>query len=133
MANLKWAEVAHMYINSGITSKDGHDFVECRDGQTLWQYHDEAVQDFPFELPDGDFPILRHRNDMTEAEALRIFKIVHGDDGGEYSAPNALIWFKRCIDDRGMSPNFMYGCISLGFDVFGLIESGEAIRKEKTA
>ena len=135
MGDIKWEDVSHMYINSGIVSQEGHHLVECREGQNLWQYHDEDVRDFPFELPEGDLPILRHRDDMTEAEAMQLCEVVFGegwvDDG-------ALDYLTHYPDSKGEmlildligNRDCWHWLISNGFDVFGLIESGEAIRKE---
>jgi len=114
MPDLKWADVAHYYSKT-----------HCQQFREEWLH---LVQDGP---NIGLFvPILRHRDDMTEADALRLYNFVHGNYGGEYSAENALNWFNRRKNDRVMSPIFMHGCILLGIDLFGLIERGEAIRKE---
>jgi len=137
MNNLKWADVAHMYINSGIRSKEGHMLVECRDGQNLWQYQDEGVQDFPFDLPSGDLPILRHLEDMTEDEA-RDFDFYRSgypwkeDDGScaAFVKYQYRVYRDGVIKSYG-SPIALHWLYKNGFDLHRLIESGEAIRKPK--
>lgn len=130
MQETKWADVANMYVNSNVQSVHNGELVflaECRDGTHLWQYEDHALHDFPIEGIDG-LPFLRHRDDMTEDEAREYYQLCPQEWAVFYkTAPNSKL--KEAISSlRRRTPTEFLWLISHGFDVFGLIESGQAIR-----
>lgn len=130
---LKWADVAHMYINSEIQAVYDGDmvfFVECRANLLMYQYCEEARQDFPLEDIDVK-PILRHLEDMTEDQAKDMYAIVFGDPRSVLNDwKRSLPWANDFIGIGKFEPRITVWLLSQGFDLFGLIESGEAIRKE---
>ena len=100
-------------------------------------------------------PILRHRDDMTESECIDYTEFVWADS--EFSKVNrsqkiSVVWAKDSVNLREMYRKCLFAVrqkgimwpffpkdinqlgfhwlVSRGFDVFGLIESGQAIRKE---
>ena len=122
MTNLKWADVAHMYSMTHGTP-------------------DREYVIGMFSRPDYK-PILRHLDDMTEEEARELFAQCHSapfsHTGMAISSKSPLEYyrneyFRKNTMHNQWRANEFHWLISKGFDVFGLIESGEAIRKEKTA
>lgn len=97
MSSLKWADVAHYYLKSGIDR----------------QYSTEK------ETMGVEIPILRALEDMTDQEILDIL-------GLRVISEGALFAFRQ---KREWSSAIIAKLIEMGFDVFGLIESGRAIRK----
>ena len=100
-------------------------------------------------------PILRHLDDMTESECIDYTEFVWADS--EFSKVNrsqkiSVVWAKDSVNLREMYRKCLFAVrqkgimwpffpkdinqlgfhwlVSRGFDVFGLIESGQAIRKE---
>lgn len=144
MSDTKWADVAHYYAFSGVM------------GELDWGPNSERI---PLGSPqiseltigrvspirEGEIvfaPILRHRDDITEAEA-RELSIIHLDD--DFDMPEN----ESCLDSLNFDlaggrlqkgntvlsmwigqPSAWHWLISRGFDMFDLIESGQAIRKE---
>lgn len=141
MNDLKWADVAHMYINSDIRAVYGEEsvfLVECRANLLLYQYCDEAQQDFPLEDIDAK-PILRHLEDMTEEECIDLWEYLNEGDSFNTSRwvnAGAVAWWQSFLrmrtESHGLeaSPVIHYWLLSRGFDLYRLIEKGEAIRKE---
>jgi hypothetical protein len=132
MADIKWADVAHMYLNSGIQSANGNYLVECREGENLWQSLDTDAQDLPFELPSHDQPILSHYWDITEAQAREIYLVSYGHELPD-DFPNVTNFVVEMIKTTSKKMVFfipmILWLISNGFDLFNLIESGQSIRK----
>ena len=143
----KWADVAHYYLKSGIKCNVYRGDLTERRGdckhtvETFGIKHLRVAAD---SMTFGCVPILRHRDDMTEAEAREIWEI-HFGKAYEIGPFNELE--EPCKDEilnsatygtrNRLNTELMLGnsltlhwFISRGFDVFGLIESGQAIRKE---
>ncbi len=155
MSDTKWADVAHYYSKSYI------EIVTLRGsspktGRLVSMYQSDAItvlfgenrkmnrRKFSIVQLEWCKPILRHRDDMTEAEAREIWEI-HFGKAYEIGPFNELE--EPCKDEilnsatygtrNRLNTELMLGnsltlhwFISRGFDVFGLIESGQAIRKE---
>ena len=144
---LSWADVAHMYANSGIqihmlrglprTGRLLHVnkalYVVFGDNKPMQEQYASYVG------LEWSRPVMNHFEDMTEAVktelALMLYceDILEVDDRLRQQAYNA-------VRDQFGGPNLaswrigfrvMHHLILLGFDVFGLIESGQAIRKDK--
>ena len=164
MSDTKWADVAHYYTKSQIDlqikNRDhaerflmvsfrnvgGSHFEEWVNDGVYWRAYGSQ-----FSAWADHKPILRHRDDMTEAQVLECIKcgwpVVAGKPIKEFacipdhSEFGSAFTYKIVFDG---SPHYMAGTmsfrsldsnqfvwlISRGFDVFGLIESGQAIRKE---
>lgn len=157
MSDTKWADVAHYYTKSQIDLK-----IKNRDHAERFlmvSFRNVGSSHFEEWVNDGVYwraygsqfsawadhkPILRHRDDMTEAEAREIWEI-HFGKAYEIGPFNELE--EPCKDEilnsatygtrNRLNTELMLGnsltlhwFISRGFDVFGLIESGQAIRKE---
>ncbi len=95
---LKWVDVAHHYMITHVNGEFYQWWLKVPNEETVY----DAI------------PILRHRDDMTDAE-----KKTHFDALAEIyaSGGNVPIGWET------------HSLASLGIDVFGLIESGQAIRK----
>lgn len=139
MSDTKWADVAHYYLQSPIVLSDDEGNEYDRGIAVNSNRYYRCT------------PILRHLDDMTEAEVLECIKCGWPDGAGkpikefacipDHSAFGSAFAYKIVFDG---SPHYMAGTmsfrslngnqflwlISRGFDVFGLIESGQAIRKE---
>ncbi len=166
MSNPKWADVAHMYIKSGIeveypceSKKSGKrrailTGVTLDEMETTYRRKERGSGggllrgDLLGWKPNGYHdtdalhtkPILRHLEDMAEAEALEILNML-------YSMPldGCLVSPRESLNDkRGTKagivshldisvgePRVWLYLLANGFDLFGLIESGQAIRAEK--
>jgi hypothetical protein len=157
MSDTKWADVAHYYQFSDIEIQ-----LPCGNrkfkGMTN-QISGDSNHKKAFYLDAGGYftrstdanvsqyrPILRHSDDITEAEAREIYCVAHGKD---FKKKYGTTYFKggyksTLFEDQyesmdggnewelfvGTKPSVFHWLISHGFDVFGLIESGQAIRKE---
>jgi hypothetical protein len=138
MGNLKWADVAHYYqyvAHEVFVSHGGNEPIRrmLEEGENLAQYYRRR------DLVDGKFvatPILRHLDDMTRDEALEIYQSVghlweQNSVSDFYNLP--MDWHIRNRIRREFpewhAMEWQY-LISRGFDMFRLIESGQAIRKE---
>ena len=146
----KWADVAHYYAKSDhevYLSWINDDGTQCE------MTRKAQFEDFkPYYIERFNLkPILNHLRDMTEAQVLECIKcgwpVVAGKPIKEFacipdhSEFGSAFTYKIVFDG---SPHYMAGTmsfrsldsnqfvwlISRGFDVFGLIESGQAIRKE---
>jgi len=139
MSDTKWADVAHYYLKSGInvtwkTIFDRREFMSEIGTMSL---------DSLTTMPDSK-PILRHRDDITEAQAREIcepmiesLKEVEGDS---FEPPKSYKEFLlrpfthkgtwSLLDHALGNPRDWHKFIKWGIDVFRLIESGQAIRKE---
>lgn len=110
----KWADVAHYYAKTHYPQR-----------REEWLH---LVQDGP---NIGIFvPILRHRDDMTEADAREVYRLAWGFDIDISVSvwDSGIDWVESL---HGMyHPAVFIWLISRGFDMFDLIESGQAIRKE---
>ncbi len=159
MGDTKWADVAHYYTKSQIhlqiKNRDhaerflmvsfrnvgGSHFEEWVNDGVYWRAYGSQ-----FSAWADHQPILRHRDDITEAEAREIYCVAHGKD---FKKKYGTTYFKggyksTLFEDQyesmdggnewelfvGTKPSVFHWLISHGFDVFGLIESGQAIRKE---
>ena len=152
MTEFKWADVAHYYTKSPIgamvngvkrvvASMDSDGSIYTDEAPS----HGQGVTVYPESVEIGEYtPILRHRDDLTEEEARELYahseeslKDVLGDDYEPPKSYKAEIF--RKVTHKGTwsfmdhilgNPRDWYKLIEWGFDVFGLIEAGEAIRKE---
>jgi len=137
-SDTKWADVAHYYTRSKLTVVHSSGTMQAAffefDGYAL-----DAARVQVFRA--GEYkPILRHRDDMTEAEARELFALIYGDFAPTLDGETCIEWWTRetLQDSFTMNslnifigdPNVWHYLISHGFDLFGLIESGQAIRKE---
>ena len=127
MADPKWADVANYYLKSGIygmASLNG-----SKRDPLYMPMGSRDIEDFP---PRVFVPILRHRDDMTEADEVAAFEYVEQREWPEKwpkITKSLMISRSFNMDDPKAARLFLW-LISRGFDVFGLIESGQAIRKE---
>jgi hypothetical protein len=145
MSDLKWADVAHYYPIILYGVHDPH-FVETDE-------HGHTIRGHAFA---PSLPILRHLEDMTVAEFTILAKRKYGKGNArdkkvlEQLKAATKVKFLYHFKDRkyisfsyypapGLSgeANIYYHdfltalqLIEWGFDLFGFIESGEAIRKE---
>lgn len=143
-----WADVAHHYAKSNlsiIVGKFDHGpemgmiFSTGLHENCAWAEHGIWC-----EIEDGAFvsnweshkPILIHRDDMTDEQARECFKIYDGTEDAVLSDVTDVLYF----DPNQMAstlevwigdPAVWHHLIAKGFDLFGLIESGQAIRKER--
>jgi len=145
MANdLKWADVAHMYSDIDIVDLDGEKMRNAsfdRGGKCLAIPY-VKVEGMPLKRlrqVNEYLPILRHLEDMTEAEALELWNYGRGQDWINmqhtsdiyYDSPLCWYRFNRFGDiNRQFTAKEIYWLYKNGFDIHGLIESDQAIRKE---
>ena len=130
----KWADVAHYYLKSGIKCNVYRGDLTERRGdckQTVETFGVKHLRVAADSMTFGCVPILRHLDDMTEADAREIYTIESGNQSteGNIYHPKMKDWFFNWKKGEVKAKTF-YWLISRGFDVFGLIESGQAIRKE---
>lgn len=132
-----WPEVAHYYLKSGI------------DGMASFAGDEKSLK-VPIGINDVTMssrrtftPLLRALEDMTKEEMLQfatevgggippigenlVFSIKDGSITIAADHGDGMFWFYSL--DSMTSAQFHW-LIQRGFDVFGLIESGQAIRKE---
>ena len=130
MSDTKWADVAHYYLRSGIKCNVYRGDLTERRGdckhtvETFGIKHLRVAAD---SMTFGCVPILRHRDDMTEAEDNECM-LVHTRWISNEEFKN-VIW-SLTKQHKTFDQYSTHWLISHGFDVFGLIESGQAIRKE---
>ena len=130
MSDTKWADVAHYYLRSGIKCNVYRGDLTERRGdckhtvETFGIKHLRVAAD---SMTFGCVPILRHRDDMTEAEDNECM-LVHTRWISNEEFKN-VIW-SLTKQHKTFDQYSTHWLISRGFDVFGLIESGQAIRKE---
>jgi hypothetical protein len=145
MGDTKWADVAHYYAKSQIDlqikNRDhaerflmvsfrnvgGSHFEEWVNDGVYWRAYGSQ-----FSAWDDHKPFLRHRDDMIEADAMALWKSVANrvdfDDSVYAAYGSPLVIYRSKF--KALQPEEFHCAIQLGFDVFGLIESGQAIRKE---
>ncbi len=138
MSDTKWADVAHYYSKSHIevVSLRGSN---PKTGQLMGMYQSDAVtvmfgknqnvdkRKFSVVQLEWCKPILLHFEDMTEDEDNECM-LVH-TRWVEDSDLRRVIW-SLAKQHKTFDQHSTHWLISRGFDVFGLIESGQAIRKE---
>ena len=130
MSDTKLADVAHYYLRSGIKCNVYRGDLTERRGdckhtvETFGIKHLRVAAD---SMTFGCVPILRHRDDMTEAEDNECM-LVHTRWISNEEFKN-VIW-SLTKQHKTFDQYSTHWLISHGFDVFGLIESGQAIRKE---
>ena len=121
----EWKDVMHLYKGCEIEVRD-KDFINGVQYGKLqgYQFDDNLLIDF--EQSDGYEnigkckPILRPLSDMTEEECLYLnvaFMVVEK-------------WAKTAHKETWGTAEFLY-LLKQGFDLFGLIESGQALDKTK--
>jgi len=139
MDSTKWADVAHYYSKSEI-------FIQTEDVGIREMLGVRGTRGVMYATRAHAMhsrwsqhkPILRHRDDMTEAEAKElfsqsrpspfdetIFSVSYGNELNYYRSNHFSLPFNRSV---WRAIEFLW-LISKGFDMFGLIESGQAIRK----
>ena len=145
MDNLKWGDVAHYYSASGIsiertpydidqfvtgnvTINEGTHVVQSLSvgGHCVFLY-DDNLEARGVVTADKYKPILRHYEEMTESEDTECM-LVH-TRWVEDEDLRRVIW-DLAKQHKTFDQYSTHWLISRGFDVFGLIESGQAIRKE---
>ena len=140
MSDTKWADVAHYYTKSQIDlqikNRDhaerflmvsfrnvgGSHFEEWVNDGVYWRAYGSQ-----FSAWADHKPVLRHFEDMTEAEDNECM-LVH-TRWVEDEDLRRVIW-SLAKQHKTFDQYSTHWLISRGFDVFGLIESGQAIRKE---
>jgi len=133
MNDLKWADVAQNYLKSNIDVS-----VSYPDGKV------SVVRKLGIYDVDGNgmciTPILRHLEDMTEAQAVELWNYGRGQDWINmqhtsdiyYDSPLCWYRFNRFGDiNRQFTAKETYWLYKNGFDIHGLIESEQAIRRPK--
>lgn len=134
---IKWADVARYYAASGINGHFNRMLAELVgvDGDLAILFlgivdgaRQRRVVDF------GSFtPILRALEDMTGDDAKELFMYLHGNYPifeGTDSQLIALMLGKSFNLTDADGSRMLHWLIQRQFDVFGLIKSGQAIRKE---
>lgn len=118
-----WEEVKHYYQIGTRPYMKGHNL----NGGDVTIYE------------EGSLPRLRHIEDMFQDEALQLYES-SGHVWNENSASDfynhPMDWYSRNRirkDFPEWTANEFHFLLMRGFDLFGLIESGQAIRKEKEA
>lgn len=144
-----WADAAHYYSKSGIqvqktfkpeflTSNIGRKITIVNGGihafdYSRWEFWSKGHSDQHILKM---IPILRHRDDMTREEADQLFEadgLVWDHSSASDFATSALEWYKAHKFSKPhpeYTPNEFHWLISRGYDLFSLIESGQAIRRE---
>ncbi len=158
MSDTKWADVAHYYLRSGIKCNVSRGDLTGKQGdwrQTVEKFGAKHLRVNSDGMTFWCVPILRHLDDMTKAECIDYTEFVWADS--EFSKVNrsqkiSVVWAKDSVNLREMYRQCLFAVrqkgimwpffpndinqfgfhwlVSRGFDVFGLIESGQAIRKE---
>ncbi len=142
MNDLKWADVAHMYAKADFKVRiknRGHDetFLMVSNRNIGGSYLEKYVSDgiywkaygAQFAAWDEHKPILRHLKDMTEAEALELYEVAWGFPMELQTSvwDSARDWFQSLWEKY--TPKTTFWLYKNGFDIHGLIESEQAIRK----
>ena len=130
MSDTKWADVAHYYLRSGIKCNVSRGDLTGKQGdwrQVVEKFGAKHLRVNSDGMTFWCVPILRHRDDMTEAEDNECM-LVH-TRWVEDSDLRRVIW-SLAKQHKTFDQYSTHWLISRGFDVFGLIESGQAIRKE---
>ena len=134
MNNLKWADVAHMYTKNEPCIVLEIEGVGKR--ELLWQQGSRGVMyatsaQAKLSRWSQHKPILRHLEDMTEEEDAECAKVHCYFVDKEIAGLPSVIWAlaKRHASFNQYSAYWLY---KRGFDIHGLIDSGEAIRKPTT-
>lgn len=149
---IKWADVARMYAKSGIfirlipyqtnqftrgavtINQGDYRLIYANDVGCFYGYGDN--KSVPSLSTYGKHqPILRHREDITEEEAREFmngFALFDWEEakGLPHGYKSAKQWFIEYFSDDFITPAQTLWLLNRGFDLFGLIESGQAIRKE---
>ena len=135
MSDTKWADVAHYYLRSGIKCNVYRGDLTERRGdckQTVETFGVKHLRVAVDSMTFGCVPILRCIDDMTEVDAMSLWKSVANrvafDDSVYAAYGSPLVIYRSKF--KALQPEEFHCAIQLGFDVFGLIESGQAIRKE---
>jgi hypothetical protein len=124
---IKWADVAHYYTNipilvDGLQIHNGYHFYpsgKCK-AYDIFEYQSGTVRSHETFQSVEYQPILRHLEDMSEEERDE-FAAITLQSNGRYQD-----WTVELIHQRSGATHWL---LSKGFDLFGLIESGQAIRK----
>lgn len=119
---MKAKEVLHYYLGQEVSTDSGSETLDAiynnGDIETLFRGHLRNYYSL-----ERVKPILRPLSDMTEEE-LR--EMCDKANVGYRSLESFKIHFSQIL-----FPAEFHYLLSHGFDLFGLIESGEAIKKEK--
>ena len=130
---IKWAEVAHYYQKSEILIQTNDVGIREMLGAQGTRGVMYATRAHAMLSRWGQHkPILRALEDMTEDEAMELWNSVLGRvafDESLYSPYGTPLRMYLTKADFWL-PNEFHWLISKGFDVFGLIASGQAVRKE---
>lgn len=139
MPSLKWADVAHYYIGATVLRNEG--FV-CDLRPTGFDSVRQVVcvlddREFLQTFRIGDCSVhLRALEDMTEGEYRELYEAVYDEkylnhyDASHYFKEKHMYSREDSVLKELLGrPRAWHWLISKGFDVFGLIESGQAIRK----
>lgn len=127
METFQWEDIAHHYTGSGIIIE----YKNLREQPIVFFHGGQTWDGDRIWRPSGTYtPILRHRFDMTEAESIELYNFVFQFDDVETNGKICRGWVKNHFAAGKFTPHVLHWLISKGFDMFGIIESGKAIRKE---
>lgn len=141
MTQLK--DVLHLYIGceSKVTGGEFYDdglgkIVVIDHEEHLITVSDRTIYDRTKYCVEADIsditPILRPLSDMTEDEVNYVYLFIHNQKL-TYKWQNAIMHLSDGIRNGGIgfTPELTIYLLSRSFDLFGLIESGQAIDKTK--
>ena len=143
---IKWPHVAHMYLKSRIEVVTLRGSKE-RTGRLIHMNEPDAItvlfgekeeihrQKISVVKLEWCKPILRHREDITEEESrefMKDFTLFAWEEATQLPVgwKSAKEWAIDILNDGEFTPAQTLWLLNRGFDLFGLIESGQAIRKE---
>ena len=131
----KWQEVAHYYSKSGI-------FIQTDDKGIREMLGAQGTRGVMYATRAHALlshwsqhkPILRHLDDITEDEDRECMEVhtrwVDEENWTDKESLKKVIW-SLAKENKAFDQYSSHWLFSHGFDVVGLIESGQAIRKEK--
>ena len=132
----KWQEVAHYYLLSNIEMRDVGKWKHPTDYFTPTKPSAPRLEGLTY-LDRGDIqlmPVLRHLEDITEDEDRECMEVhtrwVEEENWTDKESLKKVIW-NLAKENKAFDQYSSHWLFSHGFDVFGLIESGQAVRKEK--
>ena len=134
----KWSEVAHHYHGISAFDEYGNFYTDCSFGYGDADFDRKAKNlrmYFPAHMSRKLIPVLRHRDDMTDAEARELATLLNVDWGNSpvfmrFDTPLRWFWHWKNNCLNRYEPRILRWFYTNGFDMDGLIESGQAIRKE---
>ena len=136
---LEWEDVAHLYKKSDINMAYERDAdlargEEARSGKCpIWGAIDFPDHAFDPPLPKIKYtPVLRHLDDMTQDDADSLARAIGLTDGWFATSSLGAIVVGNVTEREKLfgDPRAWVWALNNGFDLFGLIDRGLAMRKE---